>query len=148
MYIKSRNCDVFEYATDVNVTAVKYLEFLCLKIALEGSDCVLYFIVNCALGWLFADPGGRAAALLLGSRVRNPLRAWLYVSWVCVCCVDSGLCDELITLTQEYYRLCVCVSNCVWSRNLTLRRPRPDLGCCATEKKKMIFKSKHVARVF
>ena len=28
-----------------------------------------------------------------------------------VCCVGSGLCDELITRLEESYRL--CVSNCV-----------------------------------
>ena len=33
-----------------------------------------------------------------------------------MCCVGSGLCTELITRSGESYRL--CVSNCVWSRNL------------------------------
>jgi hypothetical protein len=40
-----------------------------------------------------------AAARLLGSRVRIPLKAWMLVS--CVCCVGSGFCDELITRTEE-----------------------------------------------
>jgi hypothetical protein len=67
----------------------------------------------------------------------------------CVCCVGSGLCDGLITLSQESYRVCVfvcvCVCVCVWVwvcvclivldlENLTMRRIRPDVGCCATEK--------------
>jgi len=30
--------------------------------------------------------------------------------------IGSGLCDELITSSEESYR--ECVSNCVWSRNL------------------------------
>jgi hypothetical protein len=30
-----------------------------------------------------------------------------------VCCVGSGLCDELITLSEESYRVCVCVCVCV-----------------------------------
>ena len=47
---------------------------------------------------------------LLGLRVRIPR---MFVS--CVCCIGSGLCDELITRTEETYRLCVCVI----SRNLT-----------------------------
>jgi hypothetical protein len=55
------------------------------------------------------------AALLLGSRVRIPLRALMFVS--CVCCVGSGLCDELITRPEESYRT-ECECNCVWYRNL------------------------------
>jgi hypothetical protein len=35
-----------------------------------------------------------------------------------VCCVGSNLCAELITRSEEFYRLCVCVCVCVWSRNL------------------------------
>jgi hypothetical protein len=30
-----------------------------------------------------------------------------------VCCVGSGLCDELITRPEESYRMCVCVYLCV-----------------------------------
>jgi len=33
-----------------------------------------------------------------------------------MCCVGSGLCDELITHLQKSYRM--CVSNCVRSRHL------------------------------
>jgi hypothetical protein len=29
-----------------------------------------------------------------------------------VCCVGSGLCDELITKSEESYRVCVCVTVC------------------------------------
>ena len=32
---------------------------------------------------------------------------------VCVCCAGCSLCDELITLSEESYRLCVCVCVCV-----------------------------------
>jgi hypothetical protein len=31
----------------------------------------------------------------------------------CVCCVGSGLCEELITRSEESYRVCVCVCVCV-----------------------------------
>ena len=48
---------------------------------------------------------------LLGSRVRIPLSAWMFVC--CVCCVGSGHCDELITRSEESYRMCVCVCVCV-----------------------------------
>ena len=33
-------------------------------------------------------------------------------------CGGSGPCDEPISRSEESYRLCVCVSDCVWSRNL------------------------------
>ena len=60
-----------------------------------------------------------------------------------VCCVGSGLCDELTGRSEDSYWVCVCVcvcvSNCVcvcvcvWSRNLTMKPPRPQLGCCTVE---------------
>ena len=51
-----------------------------------------------------------AAARLLRLRVRIPQGAWMSVC--CECCVLSGrsLCDELITRSEESYRLwCVVV---------------------------------------
>ena len=52
-----------------------------------------------------------AAAHMLGSRVRIPPGARIFVC--CECCVLSGrdLCDELITRPEESYRLC-CVVVC------------------------------------
>jgi hypothetical protein len=52
---------------------------------------------------------------LLGSRVRIPL---------CFC-VGSVLCYELIALLGGVMS-CVC-----YLETCTMRRPRPDLGCCA-----------------
>jgi hypothetical protein len=52
----------------------------------------------------------------------------------CERCVLSGkgLCDELITRPEEYYRLwCVVVCDLETSR---MRRQWPALGCSATEK--------------
>jgi hypothetical protein len=59
------------------------------------------------------------AARLLRSRVRIPPGAWMFVC--CVCCVLSGrsLCDELIPLPQESYRLwcvVVCDQETSWTR--------------------------------
>jgi hypothetical protein len=57
-------------------------------------------------------------ALLMGSRVRTRSR---------VCCVASGLCDELITRPEESYRVwCVCDLE-----TLTVRLSRPE--CVKTE---------------
>ena len=53
-----------------------------------------------------------------------------------VCCVGSGLCDGLITRSEESYGVRVCLI----LRDLgtsTMSRPRPDLGCCATEEKNL-----------
>jgi hypothetical protein len=50
----------------------------------------------------------------LRSRVRIPQRTQLCAS--CVCCVCSGLCDELITCSEESYRGCVSV----WSLNMKI----------------------------
>jgi hypothetical protein len=54
-----------------------------------------------------------------------------------VCRVGSGLCDGLITRSEESYCVCVCVSLsvCLIVCDLdisTVKRLRPDLGCCAT----------------
>ena len=69
-----------------------------------------------------------AVARLLGSRVRIPLRARIFVS--CVCCVRSSLGDELITRYRSS-TACVCVRDIVTSE---MRRHRSDLACSATEK--------------
>jgi hypothetical protein len=57
-----------------------------------------------------------AATVFLGSRLRFPQRAWMFVS--CVCCVGSGICDVLITRSEESYRLCARAPNCVRYRSL------------------------------
>jgi len=73
-----------------------------------------------------------AAARLLRSWLRIPPVAWRFVC--CECCVLSGkgLCDELITRPEEFYRLwCVVVCDLETSR---MRRSWPALGHSATEK--------------
>jgi hypothetical protein len=66
-------------------------------------------------------------------------------------CVGSGLCDELISSAEKSYRcvcvcvyVCVCVCVCVCLilcalETSKMRRPRPDLGCCTTEKNTRIY---------
>jgi hypothetical protein len=53
----------------------------------------------------------------------------------CECCVlsDRGLCDELIMHPEESYQLLVRLIVCDLETS-TMRRPRPELGCCATAK--------------
>jgi hypothetical protein len=47
------------------------------------------------------------AASLLGTRVRIPLGAWMFVFvfYVVLSCVGRGLCDGLITRPEESYRV-------------------------------------------
>jgi hypothetical protein len=74
--------------------------------------------------WPCGLRSGSAAARLLGLWVRIPPGTWMSVC--CECCVLSGrgLCDGLITRTEESYR--------VWSWSLgKMRRPRPPRGCRA-----------------
>ena len=47
-----------------------------------------------------------------------------------VCCACSGLCDELITRSEESYRVCMFV--CILEISTTWR-PKTNLGCRATE---------------
>ena len=47
---------------------------------------------------------------LLGTHVQILLRACMFVS--CVCCVGSGLCNGLITHSQDSYQVSVCVYEC------------------------------------
>jgi hypothetical protein len=67
------------------------------------------------------------------SWVLIPPGAWMFVC--CECCLLSGrgLCDELITRPEEFYRLwCVVVCDLETSR---MRRPWHALGRSAKEKK-------------
>ena len=54
----------------------------------------------------------------------------MFVSFVC--CVVSGLCDKLITRSDESYRLCVSEGDLEIT---TMKQPWPKLSCCATGKK-------------
>ena len=60
------------------------------------------------------------------------------VSWhmFIVCCVGSDLCDELITHSEEFYR--VSVSNFVCSRNVSNEAARFQLGSCGHGLKKIL----------
>ena len=44
----------------------------------------------------------------------------------CVCCVGSGLSDELISHSEEFYR--VCMSSCVRSRNRNNEAAKGEVG--------------------
>ena len=52
-----------------------------------------------------------AAAYLLRLWLRTPPGAWMSVYFKCCVLSGTGLCDELITRPEEYYRLW-CVDVC------------------------------------
>jgi hypothetical protein len=69
---------------------------------------------------------GSAAACLLGLWARIPPGAWLTV---CCECYVLGLCDGLITRSDESYRVW-CVVVCDREASI-MRRPWSTRGCCA-----------------
>jgi hypothetical protein len=71
----------------------------------------------CRYRWPHCLRRRSAAACMLGSRVRIPLRGWMFFLclYVVLSCISRGLCDGLITRPEEAYR----VSKCVWLRNLS-----------------------------
>jgi hypothetical protein len=66
------------------------------------------------------------------------LLVFTHIFVCCVGCVDSRLCDVPITRSEESYPMCVCVcvSNCVWPRNIGNEAAYTLLGCCTIEKYK------------
>jgi hypothetical protein len=84
--------------------------------SIYSGTCKIIRISHSRSRWPRGLSSRSAAAWLLGSRVRIPLGAWMFVSclYVVLSCVGRGLCDGLITRPEESYR----VSNCVWLRNL------------------------------
>jgi hypothetical protein len=73
-----------------------------------------------------------AAARLLKFWVRVPPGAWMFFFFECRVLSGTGLCDEMITLPEESYRLWCVV---VWDLETSwTRRPRPTWGCCDKNK--------------
>ena len=101
---------------------------------LSRNNKLTYIVASCCR---FHRPRGlrrtSAAARLLRPWVRIPPGAWMSVC--CECCVLSGrgLCDELITRSEESYRLwCVFVCDLETSR---MRRPWSTGDCRAKRNK-------------
>ena len=66
--------------------------------------------------------------------VRIPPGAWMFVCCECFVLSGRGLCDELITRPEEFYRLwCFVVYDLETSR---MRKPRPTEGCHVKNKNK------------
>jgi hypothetical protein len=86
---------------------------------------------------------GRSPAGIVGS---NPTGAWMFVCSECCVLSGRGLCDELITLPDETYRLrCVVVCDLEAWRT---RRPWSALGRSAIGKKIYFHSSNTVSIMF
>jgi hypothetical protein len=74
--------------------------------------------------------------LIAGIRGSNPAETLDVRILFAVCCVGSGLSVYMNTRSEESYRVRVRVRVRVFtlSRDSITRRPRPDFGCCVTEK--------------
>jgi hypothetical protein len=82
-----------------------------------------------------------AVCLLIGSHVRIPLRTWIFFScdyWVLMLVAASA--TNWLPI-QSSLSVCVCARALVCVREercdlgtSKVRRPRPKLGCCVTEK--------------
>jgi hypothetical protein len=90
-------------------------------------------LLNSIGQWLRGLSHGSADVLLLGLRVRIPLRAQMFVLHLhfVLSCIGRGLCNGLITCPEESHH----ASNCVWLRNLIQRRTRLKCGLQCNRKK-------------
>jgi hypothetical protein len=71
------------------------------------------YVFNTSSGWSQC-PRGRVVAGIVGSNPAEGMDVCLLCLYVVLSCVGRGLCDGLITRSEEYYR----ESNCVLLRNL------------------------------
>ena len=51
-----------------------------------------------------------------------------------VCCVGNGLCDELVTPSEESYPVCLCLTVCDLGTS-TNSHPSLQFGCSTTARK-------------
>jgi hypothetical protein len=100
----------------LHITAYRNPLFLLLNDAFIHRYCspnTLLFLGN----WFHWPRGlrcGFAAALLLGLRVQIPPGTWMSLSCECSVLSGRGLCDELITLPEQYHRVW-----CFWAWSLS-----------------------------
>jgi hypothetical protein len=87
---------------------------------------------------------------LLESRVRMPLRAWMFVSYAYMLCCPVQVCDGLITRPKESYRVLIRLRNLRCEAAKVLTRPVEPLmmmklgycdmmNCSSDGKRKNLF---------
>jgi hypothetical protein len=70
---------------------------------------IILYRMSCWSQWPRGLRCRSAASWLLGSRVRIPHGAWMFVSCVYILCCSVLFCDGMITRPEESYRVSVCV---------------------------------------
>ena len=88
-----------------------------VQFIIQTKKCTIYIYIYCRSQCPRGLRRRSAAARQLRSWVRIPPGAWIFVC--CDCCVLSGrgVCDELITRPEEFYRMwCVVVCDLETSR--------------------------------
>jgi hypothetical protein len=126
--IFEKNLPYFGCLVTLLIESPKIIYVFITSFDVEYAVCTAY--VSCQLSRWPCDQRRRSAAVvLLGSRVRIPLRAWMFV----VCCVGSSLCDELITRPEDSYRL--CLSTYMWSRDLNNQAAYAHFGLLCHRRK-------------
>jgi len=86
-----------------------------------SSNFIKYCTIRCRSQWSRGLRRRSTAARLLRSWARIPPGAWMFVCFECCVLSGRGLCDEMITRSEESYRLwCVVMCDLETSR---MRRP-------------------------
>jgi len=91
--------------------------------SVQETHCSVFWGANevpCRSQWPRGLRRGSAAACLLGWWIRIPPGAWMFVCCGCSILSRRGLCVELITRTEESYRVW-----CVWVRSWILDNKGP-----------------------
>jgi hypothetical protein len=108
-----------------------HIAFIVLDVILLRMYFIYLFIWS---RWPYIIKCGSETTCLLGLRVQIPLKAWIFV---CFVCVYSGLCDGLITPLEESCWVCVCLIACNLETSTGLGPSWAVglLGCSDTENK-------------
>jgi hypothetical protein len=89
---------------------------VCVCIYISGS---LYSVKD---WWPRGLRRGSSAAWFLVFRVRIPLRAWIFVCWLCFDYVAASATSWSVGQRSSTGCVCVCVCNCLWRK--------PQQWCC------------------
>ena len=78
--------------------------------------------------------------------LRVPICVWIFLSWFCcVSCIGSGLCDELVTYSEEsWYIARACVCNCMCDLETSRKSHSSSQFGCSTTESNINFTYRHL----